>query len=240
MIKKSELYQQIRAARKRAGLRQIDVAIRLEVDRTAVTQWESKDAGRRTRPDIDRLEEFGHMTRTPLWWLLSDDVDVSSSWPEIANEQQDAAAPAAATLRTHIRDFWSSACLQVRERREDLWDGDVWEPQGPQWMAPITPNVMTSRAVATFIAAPRPDLARVAAAASALLAFEVAIERQFERKVLLIWKPRAEGWPSKFNAYLTDVDRISPLAHSLTDSLKITYLEVQSVSAAVEYLTQIL
>lgn len=240
MIKKSELYQRIRAARKRAGLRQVDVAIRFEVDRTAVTQWESKDPGRRTRPDIDRLEEFGRMTRTPLWWLLSDDVDISSAWPEVANEQQDAAAPAAQTLRTHIRDFWSAACLQVRERRDDLWDGEIWDPQGPSWMAPIIPSVVTNRSIATFITVPRPDLARVATAASALLAFEVAIDRQFERKVILIWKPRAEGWPAKFNSYLSDVDRVSPLAHSLADSLKLTFLEVQSVSSAVEYLTQIL
>lgn len=75
-IPKSEMYQRIRAARKRAGLTQTDVAAALEIDRTAITKWESRDPERRTRPYIDHLEAFAEMTRTPVWWLLSDEVDV--------------------------------------------------------------------------------------------------------------------------------------------------------------------
>lgn len=240
MIKKSELWQRIRAARLRIGLRQSDVSDHLGVDRTAITQWEAKDPGRRTRPNIDRLEEFARLTKTPLWWLLSDDSDIEESWPQVADEQGEATEPKGTTLLQHIRDFWSAASLKARERRQDLWGDEIWSPRGPRWMDPITPDAMTKKAVVTFVASVRPDLARIAAAAGGLLAFEKSINTTFDKKAILIWRPKLDSGPPELLTYLKEIDRIRDSAVSLTDSLGISYLEVPTTDLAAEYLTQIL
>lgn len=240
MIKKSELWQRIRAARKRAGYRQSDVSDRLGVDRTAITQWESKNPERRTRPDIGRLEDFGKITRTPLWWLLSDDVDIEEAWPEVVNENEHAVAPRVASLQQYLQDFWSSACLRAREKRSDLWDQEVWAPSGPRWMMPLLPDAMSPKAMVQFVNSVRPDLSRIASAASALIAFEHSINRSFPKKAVMVWKPRVKDWPNEFASYLENINRISTSAHTLCDSLQVAYLEVTDTEEAAEYLAQIL
>jgi hypothetical protein len=68
-----------------------------------VTQWEARNPTRRTRPDIQRLEAFAAITRTPIWWLLSDEVDVLEPWPEDSDVRSRAVpTPSSASL---IRGF---------------------------------------------------------------------------------------------------------------------------------------
>ena len=240
MIKKSELWERIRAARRRAGLRQIDVADRFEIDRTAVTQWESKDEGRRTRPDVAKLEEFAHLTRTPLWWLLSDDSDLSEAWPEVENEREERQDRRGASLSKHLQDFWNAATLRVREARQDLWDEQTWAPRGPNWMTPLVPDAMTKRALIQFVSSPRPDMARIASLAASFFAFERLQSKEYERKVIFVWRPPEGSWPPAYGHYMKDLDRISESAHTLCERLQVKYLEVRSVEEAAAYLIQLL
>lgn len=240
MIKRSELGQRIRAARKRAGLTQQQVAEDFGIDRTAVVQWESKDPKRATRPDVSRLEEFAKLTRTPLWWLLSDESDVSEPWPEIASEKAESIAPRAASLAQHLRSFWNAAALTTRAARPDLWSHEVWEPEGPAWMNPVLPDVMTDRALVQFLTSPSLDLARVLAAATAMLGFEKLQHREYPRKVVMVWHPDQNTWPDAYRGYLTNLMRIREHAAYALEPMGIQFLEVKTAEEASAYLVQIL
>lgn len=240
MIKRSELGQRIRAARKRVGLTQQQVAECFGIDRTAVVQWESKDPKRATRPDVSRLEEFAKLTRTPLWWLLSDESDVAESWPEITSEKAESVAPRAASLAQHLRSFWNAAALTTRAARPDLWSHEVWEPAGPAWMNPVLPDVMTDRALVQFITAPTLDQSRVMTAATAMLGFERLQHREYPRKVVMVWRPDPSTWPDNFRGYLTALDRIREHAAYALESMGVSFIEVKTADEAAAYLVQIL
>ncbi len=92
----SELWQRIRSARKYADLNQGDVAQVCGVGRPAVTLWESKDAARRTKPDIDQIQALAKITRLPVEYFLNDKLDPDSVW-EIGKQHQAARTAAAAT-----------------------------------------------------------------------------------------------------------------------------------------------
>lgn len=240
MIKRSELGQRIRAARKRAGLTQQQVAEGFGIDRTAVVQWESKDPKRATRPDVSRLEEFAKLTRTPLWWLLSDESDVTESWPEITSEKAESVAPRAASLAQHLRSFWNAAALTTRAARPDLWSHEVWEPEGPSWMNPVLPDVMTDRALVQFMSSPNLDLSRVLTAACAMLGFEKLQHQEYPRKVVMVWHPDPSTWPDMYRGYLTAFTRIREHAAYALESMGIQFLEVKTPEEASAYLVQIL
>ena len=76
----SELWQRVREARRRTGLRQQDVAERCGIDRVAVSLWESADPKKRTQPSPDNLRHFQAITGAPWEWLQSDDSDLHDRW----------------------------------------------------------------------------------------------------------------------------------------------------------------
>ena len=240
MIKRSELGQRIRAARKRAGLTQQQVAENFGIDRTAVVQWESKDPNRVTRPDVSRLEEFAKLTRTPLWWLLSDESDIEEPWPEVVSEKTESITPRAASLAQHLRAFWAAAALATRAARSDLWSHEVWEPAGPAWMNPVLPDVMTDRALVQFLAAPTLDLARVMTAATAMLGFERLQHKEYPRKTVMVWAPDPTTWPDTYSGYLTALDRVREHATYALESIGVSFIEVKTSDEAAAYLVQIL
>lgn len=240
MIKKSELWERIQAARKRASKSQGDIAAHFGIDRSAISQWESRREDRRTRPDVEKLEEFGRITQTPLWWLLSDESDVHVPWPYAADERGDAAAAKPAALARYLQDFWKAATLRTMEKREDLWGKDVWEPEGPVWMKAITPDAMSEKALVCFVTAPRPDLAKISNLAAGMLAFERTQQKEYPRKYVMVWRPNTVTWPKVYKNYVEDLDRIQQLALVLAKRVGFEYLEVSGADEAAEYLTQIL
>ena len=71
-VKKSELWQRLRAARQAAGITQQVVADACGVSRTAVALWTSQDPETRTNPSLAHMRSFAEITGVPLDWLLSD------------------------------------------------------------------------------------------------------------------------------------------------------------------------
>jgi transcriptional regulator with XRE-family HTH domain len=236
-IKKSELWQRIRAARKRAGLTQQDVADNLNIDRTAIAQWEARNPSRRTRPDIARLESFAHMTRTPTWWLLSDEVDVLDPWPEVV------AGGEVARPGPFVRAFWQEVQLRVREIRPDLWGGEVWSRPAPDWMLPLIPEAMTSDCAVRWVEVQRVDLTRIANLATSLLGLERLQHSMFRRKFLMVWRPTLDHQQFHTQAvqsYLHDVERIGASAKVLCERLDVHYVEVEHAPGAAHYLAKVL
>lgn len=238
MIRKSEMWQRIKAARKRAGLTQADVAAHFDIDRTAITQWEARSSSRRTRPDIARLEEFAHLTRTPVWWLLSDEVDVLEPWPDLIEKPDGASQERKGPF---VRAFWDQAILNVKQMRPDLWDDEVWSPKVPTWMNPLVPDGLTKRCIVNIVHAHRIDVARIAQQATALLGFERLQGVEYPRKAVLIWCPaEAPNQPPVIQTYRHDVVRVREGASILTERLGIRYIEVENTQEAAHYLVQLL
>jgi transcriptional regulator with XRE-family HTH domain len=73
----SKLWQRIRAARRFSGLKQSDIATKIGVSRSAVSQWEID--GDKT-PTLDNLRHFSEATGCPMEWLVSNDSDISHHW----------------------------------------------------------------------------------------------------------------------------------------------------------------
>lgn len=235
-IKKSEMYQRIRAARKRAGLTQQDVAAELEIDRTAVTQWEARNPERRTRPSLRHIEHLAELTRTPIDWFLSDEVDVLDPWPELTR-------PGPTRVGPFVRAFWEDVKLRTHRIRPDLWGDEVWNPHGPDWLKPLIPDVVTERCAVRWVDLPRVDVARIAGLATSLLGFEQLRGRPLERKAVMVWRPNdpsAEPLSPQEQTYLHDVERISEKAHLLCERLGIRYIEVDHAPGAAHYLAQLL
>lgn len=61
-----ELSERLKAARKRAGLTQDDVARHFGINRVSVTQWELGIS----RPDQTKFVELGKLFSAPLQWLI--------------------------------------------------------------------------------------------------------------------------------------------------------------------------
>lgn len=239
-MKKSTMSQRIRAARQRAGLTQLDVATHFGIDRTAVSLWESRRTENRTRPDMSRLQEFAHMTRTPVWWLLSDESDPTQSWPELTDEGPHKAEHAGQSWAAHLQSFWGAVALSCRERRSDLWGPDVWMPAAPDWMAPLAPDVLTTRAAVQLLTAPRPDFHQVARTMASLIAFERLQGRLFERKTILVWHPHSPTEHHSQRVYTDELDKVRRRAETLGIELGVRYIEVEDQGEAIEYLLQIL
>lgn len=241
-MKKSDMAQRIRAARKRAGLTQNDLAAHFNIHRSAVTLWETRDPKRRTRPDMSRLEEFARITRTPVWWLLSDEVDPDEPWPEVVEENPALAASPVNAWQGYVRAFWSSVSLDCRAARHDLWDADIWEPRPPGWLAPLTPDVLTKRSAVQLLSWGRPEFPRVAQAMSSLVSFEIAQGTRYDRKAVLVWYPPEDpnNHAPVARAYLRDLDRLYERAELLGHALGVTYYVVRTREEAAAYLIQIL
>lgn len=236
-MQKSTLAQRIRAARKRKELTQLTVAKKLGIDRSAVTMWESINPNVSTRPDLSRLEAFGRLTETPLWWLLSDESDPTQPWPVVTEENPSTTEKGANAMVHFVRAFWSAVSLRCREQRSDLWDADIWDPRGPAWLQPLTPDVLTPRSAVELLAMAKPSFARIAQAMSHLVAFEQASQRVFkvkhERLVVLIWLPESES-------YTDECDRLYEQAQTLAQATGVTYYTVKDENEATAYLLQIL
>lgn len=245
-MQKSTLAQRIRAARKRAGLTQLQVAMHFDIDRSAVTMWESSNPNVKTRPDVDKLEAFAKLTRTPTWWLLSDESDPDEPWPEITEENPLAAERGANSWFSVVRAFWSSVSLRCREQRSDLWDADIWEPKAPAWLAPLTPDVLTERSAVELLVMPRPMFSRVAQAMAKLVAFEQAYAsvrprgHKYERKVVLVWAPEKAPARGVADSYQDELDRLYDRSERLGRQLGVTYYIVKDADEATAYLLQIL
>ena len=259
MNKKSELWQRIKAARQRAGLRQLDVAAHFEISRTAITQWEAREVSKRTRPDISRLREFAKLTRTPLWWLLDDNADPQLPWPEVSAEGavQETPPGDSNNLREYLSEFWTLARQRVREQRPDLWPRIVWEPATPDWLAPLRPDAATERCVIEFIhTTQRPLFPRVASAMAMLNAYAESQDEprtgrgpkpkghadQTFRCAVLIWYPDElpKGLELQAERYREDVRDIDDRAHALADRLGVRYIKVRNTDEAAAYLIQLL
>lgn len=245
-MKKSTLAQRIRAARKRAGLTQADVAAHFGVDRSAITMWESTNPNVRTRPDISKLEAFARLTRSPAWWLLSDASDPDEPWPEINDENPSAAERGANSWFSVVRAFWAAVSLHCREQRSDLWDADIWEPKAPAWLAPLTPDILTERSAVELLVMSRPLFSRVAQAMAKLIAFEQAYSpilqhgHRYERKVVLVWAPEQPPVRAASGHYRDELDQLYARAERLGRQLGVTYYLVKDEDEAVAYLLQIL
>lgn len=72
---KSEFWQRLRAARRRANLTQQDVADAFGISRVAVSQWESPEPSKRTQPEPDRWQLLARITGHPVSWLLDNEAD---------------------------------------------------------------------------------------------------------------------------------------------------------------------
>jgi len=77
---KSELWQRLRAARRYADLRQLDVAKACNVSRPAVAQWEAAEEEKRTRPSIKEIQALSKLAKLPVEWLLNDNADPADVW----------------------------------------------------------------------------------------------------------------------------------------------------------------
>lgn len=240
-LRRSELWQRIRAARRRAGLRQTDIADAFNIDRTAVTQWESKSPDRRTRPDIERLREFGEMTRTPLWWLMSDEVNLDEPWPEEADMSPAKRARPDISYAEYVREIWVMAVHSVREKRSDLWDRATFDPDVPDWMRPFAPDAMSERTVVTYLGGQRPTYTAVANAASALLTWQVLQRRAFQRRAVMVWVPDSSS-PELLQSkeYARSVAHIRSHAFNLEAALGVHVIEVSNASQIADHLLQLL
>jgi transcriptional regulator with XRE-family HTH domain len=239
-MKKSTMAQRIRAARQRAGLTQSDIAAAFGIDRTAISLWESRRPENRTRPDMSRLQEFARLTRTPVWWLLSDESDPTTAWPEITDEGPAAAEHNGQSWAAHLQSFWGAVSLSCRERRSDLWGPDIWQPRAPDWMAPLAPDVLTQRAAVQLLTVARPNFHQVAQTMASLLAFERLQGRLFERKTILVWHPHDTAERHGQKAYTDRLDEVRKRAETLGVELGVRYIEIEDQKEAVEYLLQIL
>lgn len=241
-MKRSTLGQRIRAARTRAGLTQSDIAAHFNIDRTAVTQWESKRENSRTRPDISRLEEIARLTRTPLWWLLSDESDPEQPWPETSEAGAVVLTRNASSWSAHLQSFWESVALVCRERRSDLWDSDIWKPDAPEWLKPITPDIITHRATVQLVTMARPDFTHISHLMAALVAFEASQkEDRSRRKVVLAWRPdRQETGRRDKDLYLESLNSLLHRVEMLGSVLQVQYYEARTQEEAAQYLLQIL
>ena len=71
------MWQKIRVAREHAGFTQQQIADVCRISRSAVSQWESPNPDKRTRPDLENLSLFANATKTSLIWLTNDRSDLS-------------------------------------------------------------------------------------------------------------------------------------------------------------------
>lgn len=74
----SHFRDRIRAARKHAGLTQLQIAEACGISREAVAAWESPN--RETRPDWTNMRKVSEVTGAPIDWLLDDDNDLTEEW----------------------------------------------------------------------------------------------------------------------------------------------------------------
>src|SRR5690606_41159964 len=88
----TELWERVRFVRSQAGLTQAQIAEACGITREAVSQWEAKDASKRTIPEIKNVRLLAQLTGASIDWLLSDDSELDP----------DARRPSGATLA--VRD----------------------------------------------------------------------------------------------------------------------------------------
>lgn len=79
-MSKSELWQRLRAARRYADVTQGAIAKKLDLERSAVSQWEAVRPENRTHPSVAQLAVVSEMTGVPMWWLSDDDQHPESVW----------------------------------------------------------------------------------------------------------------------------------------------------------------
>lgn len=95
----SEMWQRIRIARRYAQLSQETLGnlCNPPVSKSAVAQWESASAQKRTTPKLSNLNTIAEATGAPLDWLLSDDTDLHGEWMQHPTGHQ-------ATSALHVND----------------------------------------------------------------------------------------------------------------------------------------
>jgi transcriptional regulator with XRE-family HTH domain len=76
----SELWQRLRAVRKHTKLSGEAFGAACGVSKAAVSQWESPDPEKRTRPDLQKVIDMARSYSIPLDWLLDDRSDVEFQW----------------------------------------------------------------------------------------------------------------------------------------------------------------
>lgn len=236
-IAKSELWERLRAARGRAGLRQIDIADYFGIDRTAVAQWEARRPDRRTRPDIERLRALAKLTHTPLWWLMDDSVDPTQPWPHVDEENPITLAAPRISFATHLASIWESATSQVWETRTDLRSQEVFHPAAPAWLKPFVPDAVTERAAVSFYAEPRADYERLAQRIGALNVWQQLQRAPIERRVIVVWSPQQS---SGRHFQIQGLEDVQSAAQHLAGKLGVRYLAVSTRAELIEYLVQIL
>ena len=106
----STLGQRIKAARLRCKLTQQQVADACGIDRAAVSQWESSDPAKATRPSMDNLRAFQKMAKAPWDWLQSDESELGEAWDEKASDAGAATRPDPSRTMT---DELSSGALDL-------------------------------------------------------------------------------------------------------------------------------
>lgn len=84
----TSLPQRIRRARTRAGLSQAELAMRLGIRRSAVTQWEHPQG---TRPSVEHLIRIAVETGTGFEWLATgrgdSELDALDATPALSRDE---------------------------------------------------------------------------------------------------------------------------------------------------------
>lgn len=80
------MWERIRVARAYAQLTQEQLGEAVGVSKSAVAQWEAKDASKRTQPTLDNVRAIAARTGAPVDWLLDDAFEIDPHWREIIKE----------------------------------------------------------------------------------------------------------------------------------------------------------
>lgn len=231
----------IRAARKRAGYSQDQVAQHLGVDRTAVVKWESSKPTQAVKPERDRVLALAQCLQVSVDWLLDDTQSPHNLPPEIGSpvQMRDTPEQSALTFGQTARVWWDEASTVLRQRRRDLKSRSIWTPDRPDWQKPLVPDIVTDRAAVQLLAMPRPYYYQFVHRLALLHAFDVT-ESNHRRLAAFWWSPEEVAVPTSFRpllpAFQDVVDRVTDLA----PRLGVQFYCVSSRDEAVEYLSQIL
>ena len=186
------MWQRLRAARKHAGLTQLDIAKACipPVSRGAVAQWESAKPENRNSPSVLQLSAISDATGVPVTWFLDDQSDVMD-----LIRDRNMPLPAAHLVKfdpaprlIHHRDpvplskrlelFVGAVRYEVMNRSHEA--AENFDPAVRHGPLPIRVDYLSTGTVAKVVS--RPTAEDVG-----LLLLTEKLEARRLRKVLLVW-----------------------------------------------------
>lgn len=159
----SQLWQRLRAARRKADLRQQDIAEKIGKSRATIALWESHQEDIRTSPSAEDVRVFAQVCKVPVTFLMDNRYHPDDVWKMdgdgmSANDHAaPVAPPASAALASkgvllgmedrRAQTFWSSVEFTVCERSPGLAESFVRHPQLPDFMHNANAVVFASDSV---------------------------------------------------------------------------------------------